>query len=125
MQCRREKSARERAADPETVLERQRKWRAESVEYRSEYRKANRSRYAAHAASRRAGLKTATPSWSESMCISALYRVADSLRDLGLDVQVDHAIPLRGETVSGLHVRQNLQILPTLDNQRKNNRFAA
>jgi len=48
--------------------------------------------------------------------VDATYWIASYLRSLGFDVHVDHIIPLaRG----GLHVYENLQILPGLENESK------
>lgn len=38
----------------------------------------------------------------------------------GVDVHVDHVIPLKGKLVSGLHVPENLTIIPAAENRRKN-----
>ena len=37
--------------------------------------------------------------------------------------QVDHVIPVKGKTVSGLHVLGNLQVISATDNKVKGNRF--
>lgn len=37
---------------------------------------------------------------------------------------VDHIIPLKGKVVSGLHVWNNLQVIPAEINQRKTNKYA-
>ena len=34
-------------------------------------------------------------------------------------VRVDHVYPLQGKWVSGLHVHENLQVLPGVENSRK------
>lgn len=44
---------------------------------------------------------------------------------MGEPWQVDHVIPLRGKIVSGLHVHENLQLLPARVNQEKKNKFDA
>lgn len=41
----------------------------------------------------------------------------------GIPHEVDHVVPLLGKTVSGLHVENNLRVIPMLENRRKSNIF--
>jgi hypothetical protein len=52
------------------------------------------------------------------------YELAQLFRRTGMQVEVDHAIPLQGRRVSGLHVAENLQLVHSLENKSKSNRFA-
>jgi hypothetical protein len=89
--------------------------------YLSAYRKAHPARTAAYKAKRRAAEKA--PAWASTLCINAVYSIMRSLRRDGVDVSVDHVIPLQGKKVSGLHVRENLKIISSRDNCRKLNTF--
>jgi hypothetical protein len=67
-----------------------------------------------------------TPPWlnaGHDLEFESVYAYCAGLRGAGLDYHVDHIVPLRGETVSGLHVPWNLQVILGSDNTRKGNRF--
>lgn len=83
-----------------------------------------RQRYARNAASRKESAihnhhkrKLRVPSWSEKEAIVEFYKKCPDGHE------VDHAIPLLGVNVSGLHVLANLQYLPTAVNRAKHNRY--
>lgn len=77
-----------------------------------------------HEAKRRAAQLQRTPPWADMRAIRRVYAEAARLtRETGAVHHVDHTIPLQGELVSGLHVHNNLQVLPASENIRKRNRF--
>ena len=57
------------------------------------------------------------PVWSDKEAIKQFYLNCPA------GYHVDHIIPLRGKEVSGLHVLENLQYLPAVDNIKKSNKF--
>jgi hypothetical protein len=82
-----------------------------------------RARKAAETAKRRAAKLQRTPAWADNDAIKAVYAEARRLtRETGVPHQVDHVVPLRGKLVSGLHVQNNLLVIPAVENGRKFNR---
>lgn len=70
---------------------------------------------------RYASKKSATPPWADIEKIREVYALAKEMRQSGLDVNVDHIVPLRGKGVSGLHVHWNLRIILAKHNRAKSN----
>lgn len=71
--------------------------------------------------------QNACPEWLtewDVFVIEEYYYKAARLKELtGQEYHVDHIHPLQGETVCGLHVPWNLQVLPARVNIQKSNRF--
>lgn len=107
----------------------------------AEYRERNREKHnacsrrwsknnpgltAARNAKRHAQKLRATPKWLTSQQlqeIKDIYLLAKELQWLSEEpLEVDHIIPLQGKNVCGLHVPENLQILPKSLNIKKFNK---
>lgn len=87
------------------------------------YKRNNAGKVAARNSARAAGKITATPLWADAAETTQIYMDADEFRDAGLDVEVDHIVPLRSKLVCGLHVPANLRVILTTHNRAKSNRI--
>lgn len=77
-----------------------------------------------HAGKRRAAKIQRTPVWADHDAIRAVYVQAKAMTDAtGIVHHVDHEIPLRGKRVSGLHVENNLRVIPAIENIKKHNSY--
>jgi hypothetical protein len=89
--------------------------------------KARLPQIAAYEANRRAIKLQRTPSWvgiEELWLIKEAYALsALRTKQFGFSWHVDHIVPLQGRYVSGLHVIENLQVIPGVDNISKHNRY--
>lgn len=66
---------------------------------------------------RRINKKSQTPSWANLEAIKQIYINCPK------GYEVDHIIPLQGQTVCGFHVEYNLQYLTKSDNCKKGNKL--
>ena len=73
---------------------------------------------------RKSHIKQATPSWVDKRKLHEIYKNrVDISNETGIIHHVDHIYPLRGELVCGLHVPENLQIIPAYENMEKSNKY--
>lgn len=103
------------------------KWRKENPgkqnALKALWAKRNPACGAAHTAKRRAAQLRATPAWANAFFIEEAYDLAQ-LRTKATDFKwhVDHIVPLLSKSVCGLHVENNLRVIPARHNQSKSNR---
>jgi hypothetical protein len=107
--------------------------RAQVYRQREEYKEKSRARRAAWALANpakvneqsarwRAYKLQRTPKWVDLEKVEDFYAQAQAAREFfGGEWHVDHFVPLRGKRVSGLHVEDNLQVLPGIENLKKSN----
>jgi hypothetical protein len=107
------------------------KWVAENREKHNvkcnKWAKQNPAKVNARTARRYACKTQATPKWLDAddhWMIEQAYELA-ALRTkmFSFPWEVDHVVPLRGKTVSGLHIPTNLQVVAQMENRRKSNTF--
>jgi len=83
----------------------------------SEYKSNNRGLYNFLESKRYTAKLERTPLWADLGKIKEIYNNCPE------GYHVDHILPLRGKTISGLHVENNLQYLPAKENVVKHNKF--
>lgn len=112
--------------------EKQRVWRANNPQHegikasKKLYKQRNAPKVLASTIKRRASKLQRTPAWltqEDLWMIEQAYEIAKVRTKLfGFAWHVDHVIPLQGKEVSGLHVPNNLQVIPWRDNVVKANK---
>lgn len=119
----------------EAKREYQRRWNAANKQEKrkrdAEYEKAKRESgckkfYAARSAisaKRRAAEIMAVPTWCDHDAVEGMYELAQVFRRIGLDLHVDHIVPLQSSLVCGLHSHDNLRLSLRVENQQKGNRY--
>lgn len=103
---------------------RKEKYRLQKNQATLNWQKLNPAKRREQIAEYRAKKNKRMPSWlnqGHMLEIESIYLYCKGLNSIGLKHHVDHVVPLRGKNVSGLHTPWNLQVIPALENMRKNN----
>ena len=96
--------------------------RAKSARCSREWRKQHPAAVRACSARRRAQKLAATPAWANKDAIQALYLLAAAMMDfVGIEMHVDHIVPLKHSLVCGLHCEANLEVITATENLSKGN----
>lgn len=112
-------------------LEYSRKWREQNkqkiLEYRRDYYKANPDKNAKWASDNHTKRLNRYASWDVEFTnfVTEEAHHVRGMRDTLTNIkwEVDHVIPLCGKIVSGLHVWNNLQVIPLQHNRSKGNKL--
>jgi hypothetical protein len=113
------KSKLERAAQNKAWHEANRERR---LHQKREWNARNTHKLSAYSAQRRAALLQATPTWANRFFIEQAFDIAIVRTQVtGIRWEVDHIIPLISDSVCGLHVEHNLQVIPMVVNRSKGN----
>lgn len=114
--------------NPEKVYEKGHRWWKNNLEQHaantSAWHKSHRPMMNAALARYKATRLQATPAWANEFFIEEAYDLAARrTKLLGFKWDVDHIVPLQSRIVCGLHVENNLQVVPSKINQSKGNRY--
>ena len=125
-QKRRDYSKKWREDNPEKLVLQLDRGRARRNYTTSLWSKNNRGKRNISWAKYNAKKKKALPTWLtplQKSQIKSIYLKCAEYRSMGIDMHVDHIIPLQGKNVCGLHVPWNLRIMLASENQSKGNKY--
>lgn len=110
------------------AVERTKEWQKANPEKARQHAKTTRQRHpdreVAKVQRRNATKLRAVPKWANHDAIARHYENARHLSEVTGHVHhVDHIVPLRGENVCGLHVENNLRVIPHFLNTKKGNKL--
>jgi hypothetical protein len=113
--------------DPDRRKKYDQKYKDNNPGYFKNYYEANKFAFVGYVSKRRKRAACATPEWADKEKMRLIYRIASNLnRFNGYEkYHVDHIVPLQGKTVSGLHVHNNLRIIPAKKNKEKKNKWTS
>lgn len=123
----RAKSRARSAKNKDQSNKRSKSWRENNPEKRRQvansWVKRNRDYACFISAKRRSAAIRATPPWADLDAIRKIYALAkEASESTGIQHHVDHIVPLVSVHVSGLHVPENLRVIPARQNISKSNR---
>lgn len=115
----------------ETAKQRMHEWRKSNKhlcrQAEKQWKQANKGKVNASVAKRAAQKKSAYASWCSEFTDFVSLEAADLCikrkSATGFSWHVDHIIPISGKKVCGLHVWNNIAVIPAVENLRKNNKF--
>lgn len=110
----------DRAANPE-------KYKARSAAYRAKVLAESPDEFRAQKTKlenkRRAAKLQRIPAWADHDAIAGMYELCALFRRIGVDLTVDHIVPLQGKSVCGFHSHDNLQLMHKSLNSAKHNKL--
>ena len=105
------------------LASRTKEWKVNNPEAYASAVRNSRDNNPQKSANERARRRQAMPPWANDLEIKAVYLAAKLVKFMGINVHVDHIIPLTNNKVCGLHVHNNLQIISAAKNLAKSNKF--